>query len=248
MNIKKNLVEMFQYVEALGWGNGLNTFAKIKFNQTSSIRLKEIKYPFQLRAGSSDINAFRQIFIYKEYSFDVKFEPSFIIDGGSNIGLAGIYFANRFPGAQIVCIEPEHKNFQLLEYNTKKYEAIHPLKSGIWMNSTFLKVRDLGFGNWGFVVEEKSEEGPDTFRATSIGDILKKFNKNEVDIVKLDVEGAEKEIFTDSYQEWIPITKILVVELHDRMKPGCSRAFFRAMLNYNFTIEQLGENLICYRE
>lgn len=248
MNIKKNLVEVFQYIDALGWINGLSTFTKIKLNFTSIIQPSEIKYPFKLRSGSSDINAFRQVFVYKEYSFEVYAEPKFIIDGGSNVGLAAIYFANQFPNAKIVSVEPELENFNLLRFNTKNYPNISPIQSGIWKSSTFLKVRNLGLGNWGFIVEEIPHEDNETFKAVSIGDILKQFNQNEIDILKLDVEGAEKEIFSDNYQEWLPKTRILIVELHDRMKKDCSKAFFRALLDYDFTVEQLGENLICRNE
>jgi FkbM family methyltransferase len=247
MNLKRNLVELFQYIETLGWTSGLSIFAKVKFNSTESIKLKHIKYPFKLRSGSSDINAFRQVFIYNEYNFEVT-EPSFIVDGGSNIGLAAIYFANKFPMATIVSIEPEIENFKLLLANTNNYSSIHPLQSGIWSSSTFLKVRNIGLGNWGFIVEEQQHEDEDTFSAISISDILQKFNKTRIDILKLDVEGAEKEIFSSNYQDWLPNTKVLIVELHDRMKKDCSKALFKALLNYDFTVEQLGENLVCVNQ
>ncbi len=247
MNIKRNLVELFQYVEALGWTGGLRIFAKVKFNSTDNIKLQSVKHSFKLRSGSSDVNAFRQVFIYNEYNFEVS-EPTFIIDGGSNIGLAAIYFANKFPSATIVSIEPEAENFNLLKANTSKYQMIHPLQSGIWSTSTFLKVRNIGLGNWGFIVEEQKEEDNDTFQAISINDILKIFNKSQIDILKLDVEGAEKEIFTSNYHDWLPNTRVLIVELHDRMKKDCSKALFKALLNYDFTVEQLGENLVCVNQ
>lgn len=247
MNIRRNLVELFQYIEVFGWTSGVKIFSKIKFNSTDRLKLKGVQHPIKLRSGSSDINAFRQVFLYKEYNFETT-EPQFIIDGGSNIGLAAIYFANKFPQATIVSIEPELENFNLLKENTREYKTIHPIQSGIWNNTTFLKVKNIGLGNWGFIVEEHSAEDADTFRAISIGDILKKFNQPEIDILKLDVEGAEKEIFSSNYQNWLPVTKILIVELHDRMKKGCSKAFFKALLEYDFTVEQLGENLICTNE
>lgn len=248
MNVQRNLIELFQYIDVLGWTNGASVFAKVKLKKTGSIRLNGVKYPITLRSGSSDIYAFRQVFIYLEYNFEAAGEPRFIIDGGSNVGLAAVYFANRFPKATIVSIEPESSNFEMLRRNTQAYPAIHPIQSGIWSSSTFLKIKDLGLGNWGFIVEEQETEDKDTFKAISIGDIMKQFNRQEIDILKLDVEGAEKEIFTKNYQEWLPYTNILVVELHDRMKKGCSKAFFKAMIEYDFSIHQLGENLICTKE
>ena len=248
MNVKRNLIELFQYIDVLGWANGASVFTKVKLKNTDSIRLKGVKHPIALRAGTSDIYAFKQVFIFLEYAFEAQGEPKFIIDGGSNVGLAAVYFANRFPKATIVTIEPESSNFEMIKRNTQAYPAIHPIKSGVWSSSTNLKVRDLGLGNWGFVVEEQEHEDKDTFKAVSISDLMKQFNQTQIDILKLDVEGAEKEIFTKNYQEWLPHTNVLVVELHDRMKRGCSKAFFKAMVEYDFSIHQLGENLICTRE
>ncbi len=247
MKIRRNLSELFQFADVLGWGKGLTAFSRIKSRSNAPIRMNGIKYPVRLRTGSSDTIAFRQVFILREYNFKVNFEPQFIIDGGSNIGMAAVYFANKYPQATIVSVEPESSNFELLVENTKPYPQVKPLKSGIWSHSTFLRVKDLGYGNWGFIVEELAEETEDSFKATSIVDIMKFAGKKEIDILKLDVEGAEKEIFTTGYRDWLPLTKVLVVELHDRMKEGCSKAFFKAMLEYDFEIEMLGENLVCTR-
>lgn len=248
MKIRRNLSELFQMADVLGWGKGLTAFAKIKLRSNSPLKLNGIRYPIKLRTGSSDVIAFRQVFILREYNFKVSFDPKFIIDGGSNIGMAAVYFANKYPNAQIVSVEPETSNFNLLVENAKPYPQVRPLKSGIWGHSSILRVKDLGYGNWGFIVEELTEETPDSFRATSISDIMKLANQKEIDILKLDVEGAEKEIFSENYRDWLPATKVLVVELHDRMKEGCSKAFFKAMLEYDFEIEVMGENLICQRK
>jgi len=247
MHVRRNLIELFQYLDVFGWPHGFIAFVKVKAHATNQIRLKGIKHPIKLRSPSSDVNAFRQVFVYKEYDVEVKPDPDFIIDAGSNIGLAAIYFANRFPNATIVSVEPESKNFDLLKANTVHYEKIKPVQSGLWSHQTFLKVRDIGLGNWGFVVEEHATPDTETFEAISISDILKRFDKTEIDILKLDVEGAEKEIFTRGYQDWLPKTRILIIELHDRMKKGCSQTFFKALLEYDFLVSQSGENLICTR-
>jgi len=248
MKIRRNLSELFQFADVLGWGKGLAAFTKIKIRSNSPLRLNGIRYPVSLRTGSSDVIAFRQVFILREYNFKTTFDPKFIIDGGSNIGMAAVYFANKYPNAAIVSVEPETSNYNLLVENTKRYPQIRPLKSGIWGHSSILRVKDLGYGNWGFIVEELQEETPDSFKATSISDIMKLTGQKEIDILKLDVEGAEKEIFSENYREWLSATKVLVVELHDRMKEGCSKAFFKAMLEYDFEIEIMGENLVCTRK
>ena len=168
--------------------------------------------------------------------------------GGGNVGLAALYFANAYPDAKIVSVEPESNNYNMLVDNTRAYDNIYPIQSGLWNKSTYLKVKNIGLGDWGFVVEECDKEDAETFRALSIADIMTQYQADEIDILKLDIEGAEKEVFTSNYDRWLPKTKILIVELHDRMKAGCSSAFIKAIAQYNFTIHPLGENFICIRQ
>ena len=248
MNIYRNLIKLLRYIRHLGLASGASIFFKIKTGNTNNIRLKELKHPFKLRKASSDIAVFHQVFINKEYKLKAGFNPRFIIDGGGNIGLAALYFANVYPDAKIVSVEPESDNYNMLIDNTRAYDNIHPIQSGLWNKSTYLKVKNIGLDDWGFVVEECDKEGAETFRALSIADIMSQYQVDEIDILKLDIEGAEKEVFTSNYDRWLPKTKILIVELHDRMKAGCSSAFIKAMASYNFTIHPLGENFICIRQ
>ena len=248
MNIRGNLIELFLYINRLGLASGASSFFKIKTGNMNNIRLKGLKHPFKLRKASSDIAIFYQVFMDKEYKFDAGFNPGFIIDGGGNVGLGALYFANVYPDAKIVSVEPESDNYNMLIDNTRAYDNIHPIQSGLWNKSTYLKVKNIGLGDWGFVVEECDKEGAETFRALSIADIMTQYQADEIDILKLDIEGAEKEVFTSNYDRWLPKTKILIVELHDRMKAGCSSAFIKAMAQYNFTIHPLGENFICIRQ
>ena len=70
------------------------------------------------------------------------------------------------------------------------------------------------------------------------------------DILKLNVNGAEREIFSEDshYQSWLPYTKVLIIELHDRMKRDCSHNFFHAISWYDYFFMQAEDNLIFIRE
>ena len=62
------------------------------------------------------------------------------------------------------------------------------------------------------------------------------YSIREIDILKLDVEGAEKNIFS-SNTNWISKVQLLIIELHDEVVPGCSREFFSAISEYDFEVE-----------
>ena len=65
-----------------------------------------------------------------------------------------------------------------------------------------------------------------------------------IDILKMDVEGSEKEIFESNYEHWLSKTKCLIIELHDRMRKGSSDSVFAAVSKYNFTKLESGENVV----
>lgn len=249
MRLRRNLIQYFQLTDALGWYDGTSSFirSKQKKNGEYSIQPTGVAHPIYLRGGTYDFHTFRQVFVYKEYNFEMPISPKVIIDGGGNIGLASVFFANRFNEARIICIEPDTSNFDVLQRNTKPYNRVTCVQAGVWHRPANLQVVDQGYGHWGFMVKEVAPSEPDSIYSVSISQIMQEHNLVEIDLLKLDIEGSEKEVFTENYSDWLPKTKVLVVELHDRMKAGTSQAFFKAIASYNFSVEQIGENLVCYR-
>jgi FkbM family methyltransferase len=233
----------------MGWIDGTRLFIKSKQQKKGEYQIHPdtLKHPLSLRGKTFDFNTFRQVFVYKEYNFKMPFSPKVIIDGGGNIGLASVFFANRFPEANIVCVEPDGENFDLLKRNVAAYTSIKPLQAGIWHRPAHLAIVDEGYGHWGFMVKEVPAEEKGSIYSLSIDKIMQDFGFNEIDLLKLDIEGSEKEVFSENYQHWLPKTKVLVVELHDRMKQGTTKAFFKAISEYDFSVEQIGENMVCYR-
>jgi hypothetical protein len=63
-----------------------------------------IKHPVFLRYPSTDLNTYKQIFKDLSYDCELMFEPDVIVDAGANIGLASVYFANKYPNAKIILI------------------------------------------------------------------------------------------------------------------------------------------------
>lgn len=83
-------------------------------------------------------------------------------------------------------------------------------------------------------------------KAVSIKDIMEQYSFDRIDILKIDIEGAEIELFKNNYDDWLPSVRVLIIELHDRMRKGCSKTFFDALSKYNFSTEIKGENLFVF--
>lgn len=248
--ILNSLSKLISHYDAFGIQGIILIFKRFHTKKEKKIEIKppNIKYPFFLRSGSSDIGIFYQIFLSKSYNLSYGINPNVIVDCGSNIGLSVIFFKNKFPNSTIVAVEPEENNFNLLLKNTEKYSNIHCLKKGIWNKETNLIIKNNNTTNWAFEVEEVDYENENTISAISISELKKKFNLDIIDILKIDIEGSEKELFEENYEQWLPKTKILIIELHDGMKYGASKSFFNAISKYNFHFTIKDENLIFYNK
>lgn len=214
-----------------------------KFQNIIKFQEKGIKEPLFLRMGTADIGTYILIFVNEEYNFKTKYDPKLIIDAGANIGLTSIYFANKFPNAKIISIEPEKNNFEMLKRNVKSYNNIIPLYSALWHKNENIELIDAGLGTDGFITINKNgmndiysnlpTHKSNVFSANksyqvpgkTVDTIIKDFGLQSVDILKVDIEGSEKEVFENS-SLWIDKVNSIVIELHDFMKPGCSRSFY----------------------
>jgi len=207
---------------------------------------KHYKNPIYLRANTSDIAVYDEVILKESYRINTPIEATTILDCGTNIGLSAVFFKNRFPKATIICVEPELSNFEMLLKNVEQYNNVITYHAGIWNKSTYLTVMNDKAEKYAFMVCETETISDNTIRAISITDIMKENHLEVIDILKIDIEGAEKEIFSSDYDYWMSKTKLIVIELHDRMKSGCSKAFFDALTHYNFEIVIREENIFCF--
>ena len=228
--------------------SGLFLYLKIRFSGTDRLNIPSLRHPLSLRKGTSDIATFKQIFVDQEYEISYGFTPKVIIDAGANIGLAACFLINKFPKSTIVSIEPELNNFEQLSKNVQHYEHVHPLKMALSNVEEKLDVIDNNQGNWGFITTNKddglSQKVVDSIDSITVSGIMAKYNLQHIDILKVDIEGYEKELFESNYEEWIPKTRCIIIELHDRFKKGCSTSLFNCILKYDFTFHIHGENAI----
>ena len=195
-----------------------------------------------IRPGTADQIVYEEVFINREYDVEAV-DPHFIIDAGAHIGLSAVYFENRYPDSLIVALEPEDSNFEMLLKNTRRYENIKPLKGGLWSRRCYLKIQNPDAATWGYRVEEApAGEGIDAF---GIDDIMAMFSMDRVDILKMDIEGSEREVLIKS-DAWIDRVKILIVELHDRYVPGCNEALDDILKDRGFDKTESGEKVVIH--
>lgn len=236
---------LLKFLVKFGIYRGLFLYLKFLLGRVNHIKLPNVRFSFSLRKHTSDIPTFEQVFLFDEYKVDFINKPSVIIDGGANVGLFAIKMKNDFPESKIICIEPDGDNFAMLQHNLSKYKGVFFENCGLWHKNTKLKVFDkYNLGKWGMFVEEDLVAG--TISAISIQALLEKYSISCIDVLKLDIEASEKQLFSEGYEEWLPKVKTIIIELHDWMKPGCSKPFFTAINKCfsNYSFSQIGENVV----
>jgi FkbM family methyltransferase len=152
-----------------------------------------------------------------------------IIDGGSYAGISTLALANTFPESRIFAIEPDPENYDLLVGNTANKPNIIPINAALMAESGRVTLFDNPEkGEWGFsTICEVGGVKRAEILGLSVADVMKKFQLDRVDVLKLDIEGAEKAILENS-NDWIDSVAVIYAELHERFVPGTNRAFFRA--------------------
>jgi FkbM family methyltransferase len=187
-----------------------------------TVQAKQLSRPVHLRLRTTDISVYEEVILNAEYELSFATSPKIIVDAGANIGLTSVYFADRYPDATVLAIEPEPSNFELLCKNAAHYPNIVPLRAALWNKKTRLSLFDAGTGNWGFQTRQSadSSESPAGVEAVTIASLMQTYSFDRIDLLKIDIEGAEKEVFEDC-ADWIDTVDVLMVELHDRFKPGC---------------------------
>ena len=211
-----------------------HTLAKLR-GQTMVVRLKSLGSGpgIDVRMPSSDFEVYRQWFESAESSSKPANKVRTVIDAGANIGVSTRVLAERFPHASIIAVEIEDENFALLEKNTRCLDRIDLVQAALWGEDCDLVLEDGQDGeNWSFrAVRGSGYDGRPTSRSVTglrVSTLMDRFDLRKVDVMKIDIEGGEFEVFQDA-DHWIDRVDAILIELHDHLRPGASDGVKRVM-------------------
>ena len=243
--IKKRVVTTLRYIYKVGIIKSL----MIGLAMSASAEEYEVKWKgrhYHIRKHSSDFKVFRAIAVFGQYNVSkiTSDNVKTIVDLGSNIGFSVMHFKSKFPDAHVIAVEPEKKNYDQLVKNVKEYSNVDCLQNAIWYSQKNLGIFDSGLGEYGFRVVDDNQKQVGSVDSITMDDIISKYNLQTIDILKIDIEGAEKELFTHNFESWLPKVRCIVIELHDTFRPGCATAFFKAISSREFDIFCKGEDII----
>ena len=256
MTLPRKLQEYRRTAAALGLGPAI--VYKLQKLRASNFRLrspfvlysKHASHGLRCRPQSSDLEVFQQIFVSREYRCldDVEINDGLIIDCGANAGYASAYFLSRYPACDLIAVEPDAANFAILKANVSPFGGrCRALHTALWSHPTSLSMSEQTAGEgkeWARQVREAGPGDQGTFEALDIGTLLAGSKHSRIAILKIDIEGAEAEVFARNFSHWLDKVDNLVIELHG---PACEAVFHRAIANAGFTVSHCDELTVCKR-
>jgi FkbM family methyltransferase len=197
------LLDCFRY-EQLHKVNWL--FGSIKVTTTNSLKTRDGS---ELYIRSEDLFTFNEVFVEAEYMRLLKVGTSLnlIVDAGANVGFATRWFLTHWPTAKVLAFEPIQSNFLQLVSNTDRYSSVICHNFGLAAQARSTVFRSNGGGSC-----EDQLEGTERVQ---LRDIFDQLDNLTISLLKMDIEGEEKNIIYDPrFNQLMSRVRVLVVELH----------------------------------
>jgi FkbM family methyltransferase len=190
-----------------------------------------------------------------------------VLDVGANVGVAAIFFASECGAGEVHCFEPVMPLFELLRENVVGFPACvpHPYglgsrsgpaqityypaaasMSGLYANpeadSALVRTAMLNSGASRNDADAslKGRYRGETLRCElrTLSSVLRELELDQVDLLKIDVEGAELDVLEGIGEEDWPLIRQIVIEVHDRGRRGSAVAGELRRRGFRLTSEQ----------
>jgi FkbM family methyltransferase len=218
---------------------------------------REVKKFFSIYSrGNIDSIVSDQIYTKHEYRIRFRSEDAaneysriidsgaipLILDCGSNIGLSTKFFAERYPQALVIAIEPDTENIEIAKLNCRNLDNVEFIQGAIGSEIGFVKIANPQSDPFAF--QTKRVLSDSSLRIFTVDQILKSHESYTPFLVKIDIEGFEKDLFKTN-TSWIAAFYVMIIELHDWLFPSESNSgsFLNAISKQDRDFVYIGENI-----
>lgn len=190
-------------------------------------------HPITYRSKTSDLAHIERLLLLGErceYNLPRNIDPQFILDAGSNIGLATLFFSELFPNAKIVCCEPMTDNLDLLKLNTADLPNVTVLHCALGKKSSVGNIVQKSEGDYANIKVVESNDG--NIPIYDYDQLLKVSGSSHFDLIKTDIEGNEYGFLSSMSDDQLAQCKWIVGEVH-----GVDEWLLLNLLSKHFSID-----------
>jgi FkbM family methyltransferase len=240
INLVRNTKKFSHYLRSNPQDQSLITEDERSYN----LDLPTGKHTVYLRTFRGDLGIFYESFWQKVYSVDIQRKDNGLIfvDAGAHIGMASLFFLEHYNTAMVYSIEPDSSNIRLLRKNLSTEIAANQvtvIPCAISGNEGTALLDNSGW-SYNSRLKEGSHLSVDGefVPVKTMDNIIREYNINHIDLLKIDIEGSESGLFADN-TDWLKIVKILIIEIHSEDLKNKIRS---KLLNYGFNFEKWNLN------
>ncbi len=174
-----------------------------------------VRITYRLERG--DVWALQEVWWNKVYSLPPGYdEVRVFVDVGAHIGLTSVWFAKKYSPSHVIAVEPFGDNLRLLRINLEENDVAADVVEGAIADRN-------GIGCFHVPSHSASGRiGPEGREVSimTMGTLLDRIPGNkDVDVLKIDVEGGEREIFSGDVS-WLTRVRMIMLEFHPWVAPA----------------------------
>ncbi len=153
-----------------------------------------------------------EVFDHRYYELPMD-PPATILDLGSHAGYTAVYFARRWPTADLVCVEPCPENLRLLKINLRSNGVrARVIESAVASEDGTSTLR-IDAKDYGHRLEQTGGGASVRVRTLSVESILRRTGWPRIGLLKCDIEGAERDVFFRN-EGWLSRVDAVGIEWH----------------------------------
>jgi FkbM family methyltransferase len=195
--------------------NGFGRACETRHTITIDVRIDRDKpTTLKLRPFAGDLFVLYEVLAFNAYHIAPSLLPTnnvrAVVDCGANIGITSLFLAARYPDATILSVEPDQKNFALLKTNVAKIPRIRPIRACVTGTPQSVVRFTADRAAWGNRIATDAHGV--LVPAITIEELCKQNGIEKIDLLKLDIEGAEELILKNA--TFLARTEYIIAELH----------------------------------
>ncbi len=204
--------EFFPSPEVAAWRRACRLAETTPRFQPGSLRM--LAYELRYLDLLSLCPQWDDIFVRRSLAFEATSRSPRVLDCGANVGLATLFYKRQYPAARVTAFEADPEIASLLARNLRDNGAgdVEVVPAAIWTNSGQIAFRAEGADS-GAIDGVVADAGGRVITVPSrrLADILA---QEPIDLLKLDIEGAEAEVLEDCAAA-LSSVRALIVEIHE---------------------------------
>lgn len=182
------------------------------------LKPKNLNSPIRIRRSFTDKEVLLYVLIDKYHLPVLPItipDNGVILDLGSNIGLTIAHYKTLYPNITIVGCEMNIENYKIAQYNIKNYNNVHLENAAVWINDYGVSYNSNST-NDSFSINNSEVNQIHKLNVPSITihKLIEKYQLEQIDFLKMDIEGAEVDILEHSDLSWLNMVQALGIEFH----------------------------------